>query len=66
MTEPDNFLTSTLNDLTDAGLDSEEAIMQLFSGMTAVMNLTVKVAGERCGLAPSELLSEVGAALINL
>lgn len=35
MTEPDNFLTSTLNDLTDAGLDSEEAIMQLFSGMTA-------------------------------
>ena len=66
MTEPDNFLTSTLDHLTDAGADSEEALMQMFSGMTAVMNLTVQVAAERCGLAPSDLLSEVGAALVTL
>ncbi|GJO50651.1 hypothetical protein DAVIS_01257 [Mycobacterium marinum] len=66
MTEPDNFLTSTLDGLTDAGADSEEALMQLLSGMTSVMNLTVKVAAQRCGLSPSELLSEVGAGLVAL
>lgn len=63
MTEPDNFLTSTLNDLTDAGADSEEAFMQLLAGMTSVMNLTLQVAAKRCGLAATDILSEVGAAL---
>jgi len=63
MTVPDAVLGSVLNDLTDAGATSEEAVDQLFSGMTSVANLSVEIGANRSGLTPKAILEEVGALL---
>ena len=65
MTEAENFLTSILNDLTDAGADSHEAVLQMFSGMGSLMNLTLQVSADKYGIPASEMLEELGARLAH-
>jgi hypothetical protein len=65
MTLADAVLTSLLNDLTDAGLTSEEALLQMFSGLASVANLAVEVGAMRSGLSPKAILEEIGALLVQ-
>ncbi|MEE6140272.1 hypothetical protein SKC41_28625 [Mycobacterium sp. 050128] len=48
----DAVLTSVLNDFTDAGVSEEDAMSQLFSGLTTVANLAVEVGARRSGVSP--------------
>ncbi|WP_158249000.1 hypothetical protein [Mycobacterium sp. ENV421] len=66
MTEANNLHTAMLNDLTDAGADSDEAMALMYSGNVTVMNLVLHVAAQRSGLSVVELLGEVGVLLNEL
>lgn len=59
----DALLASVLDDLTDAGASDEEAMFQLFSGLTSVANLAVEVGARRSGSTPQAILEEMGALL---
>ncbi|GJO46702.1 hypothetical protein NJB1604_27160 [Mycobacterium marinum] len=62
----DAVLTSVLNDFTDAGVSEEDAMSQLFSGLTTVANLAVEVGARRSGVSPQAILEEMGALLAQV